>query len=132
MKDYKQPLDDNYWKIEAWKTAVSLAVDIEKIFSNFTEHYISRDLQGLALDLSSHISLGFEEQNHLRSVYWLRKAKQLCTTIRTRLYLSGEMMVVNENTIERLIEKVRKVSTLLSKSMEIANDIKLNSNTTKS
>jgi len=119
MNDIEQPYDDNYWKIEAWKAAVRLTVDIDKIFSNFNEHYVSRDLMRITLNLSSHISLGFEERNHSRSIYWLRKAKLLCTTIRSRLYLAKEMMVVNKNTIEKLIEQTREVATLLSKSMEI-------------
>ncbi|MCF8334860.1 MAG: four helix bundle protein [Bacteroidales bacterium] len=123
MNDLEQPYDDNYWVIEAWKAAVRLTVDIDKIFSNFTDHYISRDLMTITLDLSSHISHGFEERNPTRSIGWLRKAKQLCTTIRTRLYLAREMMVVNKNTIEKLIEQAREVATLLSKSMEITKDI---------
>ena len=130
MNDLEQPYDDNYWKIKAWKAAVRLTVDINKIFSNFSEHYISRDLMDISLDLSSHISLGFEERSYSRSVYWLRKAKQLCTTIRTRLYLAKEMMVVNKNTVEKLIEQAREVATLLSKSMEITKEIKRNSKTT--
>lgn len=131
MNDIQQPYDDNYWKIEAWKAAVRLTVDIDKIFSNFTEHYISRDLMDITLDLSSQISLGFEERNYTRSVYWLRKAKQLCTTIRTRLYLAQEMMVVNKNTVEKLIEQAREVATLLSKSIEMINSIKHKKNTQK-
>lgn len=130
MNDIAQPYDDNYWKIEAWKAAVCLTVDIDKIFSNFSEHYISRDLMDITLDLSSHISLGFEEHSYARSVYWLRKARQLCTTIRSRLYVAKELMIANENTIEKLIEQAREVATLLSKSMEITREIKLDSKST--
>lgn len=131
MNDIEQPYDDNYWKIEAWKAAVRLTVDIDKIFSNFSEHYISRDLMDISLDLSSHISLGFEERSYSRSVYWLRKAKQLCTTIRSRLYVAKELMIANENTIEKLIEQAREVATLLSKSMEITKSIKQFKETTQ-
>lgn len=126
MKIPEQPYDDNYWKIAAWKAAVSLTVDIEQIFSNVGDHYISRNLIAISLDLSSFISLGFEERDYSLSVAWLRKARQLCTTIRTRLYLAKEMMVVNENTIEKLIEQSREVATLLSKSMQIIHDLRMN------
>ena len=126
MNDLEQSYDDNYWKIEAWKAAVRLTVDIDNIFSNFSEHYLSRDLMDITMDLSSHISLGFEERSYTRSVYWLRKAKQLCTTIRTRLYLAKEMMVVNKNTVEKLIEQAREVATLLSKSIEVMQELKSN------
>ena len=126
MDDIEQPYDDNYWKIKAWKAAVRLTVDIDNIFSNFSEHYLSRDLMDITLKLSSHISLCFEERSYTRSVYWLRKAKQLCTTIRTRLYLAKEMMVVNKNTVEKLIEQAREVATLLSKSIEVMQELKSN------
>lgn len=126
MKISEQPYDDNYWKIAAWKAAVKLTVDIEHIFSNVSDHYLSRNLIAISLDLSSYISLGFEERDYSRSVSWLRKARQLCTTIRTRLYLAKEMMVVNENTIEKLIEQSREVATLLSKSMQTLNDLRMN------
>ena len=131
MNDLEQPYDDNYWKIEAWKAAVRLTVDINKIFSNFSEHYISRDLLDITLNLSSHISLGFEEHSYARSVFWLRKARQLCTTIRSRLYVAKELMIANENTIEKLIEQAREVATLLSKSMEMTKNIKHHNNTTQ-
>ena len=126
MNDIQQPYDDNYWKIEAWKAAIRLTVDIEQVFSTFSDHIISRDLIKISLNLSSHISLGFEERNHGRSVWWLRKARQLCTTIRSRLYLAKEMMVVNNDTIEKLIEQAREVATLLSKSIEVMQELKSN------
>ena len=131
MNDIEQPYDNNYWKIEAWKAAVRLTVDIDKIFSNFSEHYISRDLMDITLNLSSHISLGFEEPSYARSVFWLRKARQLCTTIRSRLYVAKELMIANENTIEKLIEQAREVATLISKSMKMTKNIKHYKNTTQ-
>jgi|GEM_PF-1255585 hypothetical protein len=126
MNTTAQPYDDNYWKIAAWKAAIRLTVDIEQVFSTFSDHIISRDLIKISLNLSSHISLGFEERNHGRSVWWLRKARQLCTTIRSRLYLAKEMMVVNKDTIEKLIEQAREVATLLSKSIEVMQELKSN------
>ncbi|MDZ7777507.1 MAG: hypothetical protein U5L09_18805 [Bacteroidales bacterium] len=71
MNTTAQPYDDNYWKIAAWKSAIRLTVDIEQVFSTFSDHIISRDLIKISLNLSSHISLGFEERNHGRSVWWL-------------------------------------------------------------
>lgn len=112
--------DENYWKISAWQAAIALTVEMEHTFKHHNPHFITQDTLLLATELSSQISLGFEEQSPNKSLVWLHRAKQVCTRIRTRLYLAKEMVVLNQKIVTHLIEKTREVATLLTKAIHQA------------
>ncbi len=110
--------DENYWAIRAWRSSISLSVEMEKVFINLTQHHLFDDMLKTGLEISSQIAIAFEERKHQKSIGFLVKAKHACTRLRTRLYLAKEMLILNQNMAVKLIEKTREVATMLSKALE--------------
>ena len=105
--------------IEAWQEArklVNLVYDAINRSDKFRKDFrLVNQLQGAAVSAMSNIAEGFSRKSNKEFIQYLHIAKGSCAELRTQMYLSIEVGIVNKTLGKDLMEKTRKISAMLYK-----------------
>lgn len=99
--------------LEVWKEGMELAKEIYSILRNCKDYSLRDQIHRAAVSVPSNIAEGFERQTNKEFIQFLYIAKGSCGELRTQLYLAVELNEISKETGSILIDRCRKVSSML-------------------
>ena len=101
--------------LEVWKEGMRLASDVYKSLKNSKDFGLRDQMQRAAVSIPSNIAEGFERKSNKEFIQFLFIAKSSCGELRTQIYLATEIRVLEKSIGNELLEKTRKISSMLYK-----------------
>ena len=103
----------SFEELEVWKDACRLSIAVYKHFSESKEYFMRDQILRSALSVPSNIAEGCERNSDKDFIRFLHIAKGSCAELRTQLYLSTKMGIIDNLDSKGLLEETRKVSAKL-------------------
>lgn len=113
---------EKFEDLQVWKEGIRLAVDIYKSLKDCKDYSIRDQMQRSSISIPSNIAEGFERQTNKEFIQYLHIAKGSCAELRTQIYLSIEVDIVEKTSGKNLLERTRKLSTMLFKLIKTRKD----------
>jgi four helix bundle protein len=106
---------ERFEALQVWKESMRLAVTISENLKECRDYGFRDQIQRSAVSIPSNIAEGFETSTNKEFIHHLHIAKGSCAELRTQMYLSIEVDIVNKTLGKDLIERTRKISAMLYK-----------------
>ena len=106
----------SFEEIEAWKRGCRLAVDVYRLTSqsNFEKEWSLKDqLRRSVISISSNIAEGFERDSAAEFKKFCNIAKGSCGELRTQLYITQAVGLIDRSEIETLVNECKEISSML-------------------
>jgi four helix bundle protein len=103
----------SFEKLEVWKRACRLAVDVCRSLAKCT-HYALRDqMQRAAISIASNIAEGSERDSRRDFIRYLRISKGSAAELRTQTYIAGRLGLLSNTQTSRFAQECREISAML-------------------
>ncbi len=102
-----------------WKDSMRLSLEVYKLFKDCKDFGLRDQIQRASVSVPSNISEGYERQTDKEFVQFLYIAKGSVAELRTQLYLSIELNYIDKNVGQQLIEKAKKISSMIQNLIKI-------------
>jgi four helix bundle protein len=102
-----------------WKEAMRFSLDIYKLFKDCKDFGLKDQMQRASVSVPSNIAEGFERQTDKEFVQYLFIAKGSIAELRTQLYLSIELKYIDKKEGQELIEKAKKISSMIQNLIKV-------------
>jgi four helix bundle protein len=96
-----------------------VSVDIYKLFRECKDYGFRDQIQRASVSVSSNIAEGFERQTDKEFALFLFIAKGSNGELRTQLYLAIEFGYIDKQTGVEMIEKVKKISSMIQNLIKV-------------
>ena len=106
---------EKFEELNVWKESMRLACDIYREFKSVKDFGFKNQIQRASVSISSNIAEGYERQSNKEFIQYLFIAKGSYGELRTQLYLSIYMKLIEKEKGLGLIERSRKISAMLFK-----------------
>jgi len=103
----------SFEELDVWKESCRLAVSVHQLFNPVRDYAMRDQIVRSSISVPSNIAEGCERGTPKDTVRFLHIAKGSCAELRTQLYLSIEMGVVNKDEAKSLLESSRRISGML-------------------
>ncbi len=100
--------------LQVWQESMKLAKTIYKEQKNCKDFGLRDQMQRASVSIPSNISEGFERGSNKEYIQFLFIAKASSGELRTQIYLSIDLKILNEKEGKDLLEQSRKVSACYS------------------
>ena len=100
-------------QLDVWKAGCRLAVEIYSALQKCRDHGLRDQMQRAAVSIPSNIAEGSERQSKREFVQFLYIAKGSCAELRTQLYIAAKVNVMSLETVNKLTEDAKRVSSML-------------------
>jgi len=104
---------EKFEDLDVWKEAMKLSVDIYKIFSNCKDYSFKDQIQRAAVSIPSNISEGYDRNSNKEYIRFLYIARGSCAELRTQLYLSPKLNLIENSLVLDMIDTTKKISAML-------------------
>ena len=103
---------NNFKDLDIWKNSIDYVKEVYLITSkNFEREFSLKDqIRRSAVSIPSNIAEGFERNTRLEFKRFLLIAKESCGELRTQLYISKELNLIDSNKFEALSKKLIRLS----------------------
>lgn len=101
--------------LTVWQEGLELSIEIYKNFKENNDFGFRDQIQRSAVSVPSNIAEGYERQTNKEFIQFLFIAKGSCGELRTQLYIADAMQMLDKNISEKIIDKTKKISTMLYK-----------------
>jgi len=118
IRVWRNQMEDKIEKFEdlqVWKEGIRLAVEIFESLRDCKDYNIRDQMQRSSISIPSNIAEGFERRTNKEFIQYLHIAKGSCAELRTQIYISIEIGIVEKVFGENLLERSRKLSAMLFK-----------------
>ncbi len=105
---------EKFEDLEVWKESMRLALSIYRILESCNNFNMRDQMQRAAVSIPSNIAEGYDRNSNKEFIRFLNIAKGSCGELRTQLYLSRELKLIEKPLCDELIEKTHKISAMLS------------------
>ena len=102
-------------QLDVWKAGCRLAVEIYSALQKCRDHGLRDQMQRAAVSIPSNIAESSERQSKREFVQFPYIAKGSCAELRTQLYIAAKVNVMSLETVNRLAEDAKHVSSMLHK-----------------
>lgn len=104
---------NNFKDLEIWKNSIEYVKEVYLITSkNFEREFSLKDqIRRSAVSIPSNIAEGFERNATLEFKRFLLIAKGSCGELRTQLYISRDLNLINEDKFDSLNNKLIQLSS---------------------
>lgn len=115
----KKCLDINTMKLKkfediiAWQKAQNLAVSIYSLFGNIDDYGFRNQICRATVSISNNIAEGFDRISDKEFRRYLFIAKGSCSEVKSMLYLSQKLKMIDNKTTDSLIEKCNEISKII-------------------
>lgn len=92
-----------------------MASDVYKSLKNSRDYGLRDQMQRAAVSIPSNIAEGFERKSNKEFIQFLYIAKSSCGEMRTQIYLAIEVGMLDKSIGTELLERTRKISSMLYK-----------------
>jgi four helix bundle protein len=99
--------------LTVWKEAMNLAFEIYKSVNSLNDYVLKQQILRAAISIPSNVAEGFDRQTNKEFIQYLHIAKGSCAELRTQLYLSKKLELMEVGFIESSIEQTKKISAML-------------------
>ena len=104
---------EKFEDLEVWQEAMRIVVDIYRNFSDCKDYGFRDQIQRASVSIPSNISEGYDRQSNKEYIHFLYIARGSCAELRTQLYLSERLGIIQKSIGTKLIDKTRKISAML-------------------
>ena len=99
--------------LEVWKEGMRLAIRIYGALNACRDYGLRDQMQRAAVSIPSNIAEGYERNTNKDFIHFLYIAKGSCSELRTQIYLSVEIGVLDKAVGDELLESTKKISAML-------------------
>ena len=107
--------------LEVWKQACRLAVKVYAELKDCRDYNLKSQLTRSAVSIPSNIAEGAERDSKQEYIRFIHIAKGSAAELRTQLYITGEIGLLDKNTVDEMISELKHISATLQ---SIANTLK--------
>ncbi|MCL5268730.1 MAG: four helix bundle protein [Bacteroidetes bacterium] len=104
---------EGFEDLDVWKEGMELAKEVYSVLKNCKDYALRDQIHRAAISVPSNIAEGFERQTNKEFIQFLYIAKGSCGELRTQLYLANELQILDNQSGSVLIDKCRKISSML-------------------
>jgi len=101
--------------LAVWQEAMMLTVDLMKELTCWKNYGLKTQLERSSISIPSNIAEGYERKSNKEFIQFLCIARGSCAELRTQLYVCQELDLIDKVNVQKLLEKSRKISAMLSK-----------------
>ena len=99
--------------LEVWKESMRLTVEIYNQLKSCKDFSLRDQIHRSAISIPSNIAEGFDRKSNKEFIQFLYISKGSCSELRTQLYLTSEIGVIDRNIVGNFVERTRKISAML-------------------
>lgn len=99
--------------LNIWKESMKLSIDVYALFRDCKDFGLKDQIQRASVSVPSNIAEGYERQSDKEFVRYLYIAKGSCGEVRTQLYLSISLKIIDSNIGNDLIDRAKKISSMI-------------------
>lgn len=99
--------------LEVWQEGMRMVINIYKSLADCKDYGLRDQIQRSAVSIPSNISEGYDRQSNKEYIHFLYIARGSCAELRTQLYLSEKLGIIQKSIGTKLIDKTRKISAML-------------------
>jgi four helix bundle protein len=114
QKAGKMNVGEGFEKLEVWKKACRLVVDVYKAFSECKDFGLKDQICRAAVSVPSNTAEGYERNSPRDFVRFLNIAKGSIGELRTQLYIARELGYLEKEIFEDLLERSKEISAMLA------------------
>jgi four helix bundle protein len=114
QKAGKMNVGEGFEKLEVWKKACRLVVDVYKAFSECKDFGFKDQICRAAVSVPSNTAEGYERNSPRDFVRFLNIAKGSIGELRTQLYIARELGYLEKEIFEDLLERSKEISAMLA------------------
>ena len=104
---------DAFEKLEVWRRACRLCVELYQVLCNCKEFGFKDQITRSALSVPSNIAEGYERDSSKEFSRFLKIAKGSCGELRTQLYISIEIGFIEKAKALALIQEATEISRMI-------------------
>ena len=104
---------NSFENLEVWKKACTLAVDVYDTFKNCKDYSLKDQMTRAAVSIASNIAEGAERNSSKEYVRFLHIAKGSAAELRTQIYISCRIGIINNDRQKELTDKLKVISKML-------------------
>ena len=104
-------------KLDAWKQAIDLVVDVYKATESFPkeERYgLTSQIRRAAVSIPANIAEGAGRYSHREFAHFLSNAQGSASELETELLISNRLGYLNDDTYSSLIEPLDRIGRLVT------------------
>lgn len=106
-------MEDALQNLSVWKRSRRLTVNIYKIFACCKDYGFKDQITRAAVSIPSNIAEGFERNSSKDFINFLRFARGSCAELRTQLYISEDINLINTEIAQILQQEALEISKML-------------------
>ena len=99
--------------LNVWKESMQLTVDIYKLLKDCKDYGLKDQIQRSVVSIPSNIAEGYDRQTNKEFIQFLFIAKGSAAELRTQIYLSIALNIIDKEIGDSLIDRTHKVSAML-------------------
>lgn len=103
----------SFGDLDVWKESCRLAVSVHGLFKDSRDYCMRDQIARSSISVPSNIAEGCERGSEKDTVRFLHIAKGSCAEVRTQLYLSIKMGIVEATAATALLDDTKKISAQL-------------------
>ncbi|MBP8304916.1 MAG: four helix bundle protein [Phycisphaerae bacterium] len=102
----------SFEELEVWKRACQLAVRLYELLADCRDYGLKDQIQRSAVSIASNIAEGSERAGR-DFARFLSMARGSAAELRTQLYIAAKVDVLEDGTMQELVEEARQISRML-------------------
>ena len=106
---------EKFEDLNVWQEAIKLSLDTYNCLKQVNDFGLRDQMQRASVSIPSNIAEGFERGSNKEFIRFLYIAKASCGELRTQLYLSQSLNLLDNEIALKLLEQTRKISAMLYK-----------------
>ena len=103
----------SFEKLEVWKRACRLAVDVCRMLANSKQYVLKDQMQRAAISIPSNIAEGSERDSKQDFVRFLRIAKGSAAELRTQCYIALKLELLAKDDADSFVAETKENSAML-------------------
>jgi four helix bundle protein len=103
----------SFEKLEVWKRAGRLAVDICRTLAKSKQYVLKDQMQRAAISIPSNIAEGSERDSKQDFIRFLRIAKGSAAELRTQTYIALKLELLNKDEADSFVNETKEISAML-------------------
>lgn len=104
--------------VQVWNRACELAVQIHNTLDPCKDAAMRDAITCTSVDVAAKIAQGYELKTRQHCWQWLANARGTCAALRTRLYIAGELDVLDNEQSCQLINETLEISMQLDELLD--------------
>jgi len=107
-------MSNGFEDLKVWKKACDLVIEIYNLLKNCKDYSIKDQIIRAALSVPSNIAEGYERKSNADFKRFLTYAQGSAAELRTQLYITKKVKILNKSNADDLISKVSEISRMLN------------------